>query len=536
MTEARGTVAGVLASTLASFGVRCVFGIPGGGTSPVLLELERLGITFVLTHGETSAVLMASVDAERTGVPGVVFTSGGPGAASVVDGVAHCKLDRVPLLLITDRLPEAANRGGYHQWLDHRALFAGVVKESMTLGESGTRATLHHASRTAVAGPPGVVHLDLTKAVADGVAVEDAPAHPPSVPQRRPAVPDDVAAVVTSANRPLLLAGLGARSLEPGTLASLAEGIRAPVLTTYKGKGALDETSPWSAGIVTGGAPEQTLFDAADLVVTVGLDDIELFPSMPTLRADRIALDGYLSPPGVLDAPRYSLVGELDHLVRALPTTGGGSRWTSADASAYRKEVEDGLAATTGSGPGIHPWVIARALSDTCSEDAEVTVDAGAHMLPVAQAWRTRRPGSFLTSNGLATMGYGLPASIARSSADPARHVVCCTGDGGLLMVAGELATAARIAHHLTIVVFDDQSLSLIRLKQVGEQVGHGVQFRRPSWVDVARGFGLEATRATDPDGLRSALAAAKERPAVSVVAVETDATPYAAMSGVLRG
>jgi acetolactate synthase I/II/III large subunit len=491
----------------------------------------------VLTHGETSAALMAATDAERTGVPGVVLTSGGPGAAAAVDGVAHASLDRVPLVVVTDRLPEHADRRGYHQWLDHGALYAAVVKASVTLTARAATTASRDAVRTALAETPGPVHLDLPAAEAAAPVLDGATVSGP--PERRTsrtgALPQVVGDRITAARRPVVLAGLGCRELTAGQLDAVATQLRAPVLTTYKAKGAIDERSPWAAGIVTGGAAERPLLERADLVLSVGLDAVELFPSMPPVVAEHVALHRSDPPPGVVTAPDHLVLGDLDTTLADL-TGSGASTWSEDEPQAHRRDLEDRLAATETSGEGVHPWAIATTLSELLSGHADVTVDAGAHMLPVAQAWRTRRPGGFLISNGLATMGFGLPAAIAVSSATPDRHVVCCTGDGGLLMVAGELATAARVGEHLTVVVFEDRSLSLIRSKQVGEQVGHGVDFPGPDWCEVARGFGLAATRVTSTDALTDAVRAAAAEPGVSLVSVATDPSPYAGMLRVLRG
>jgi acetolactate synthase I/II/III large subunit len=532
-----GTVASAIADALVEAGIERCFGIPGGGTSALLVAFERVGIRFVLTHGETSAAVMAAADAERTGVPGVVLTSGGPGAAAVVDGVAHAWLDRVPLLVVTDRLPARADRPGVHQWLDHRLLFAAVTKGSVTLSPAGPRATIEHALAAATSGVPGPVHVDLPSGVArTSASVEDAAPWPSVSPVAGgTSLPGQATELLRAARRPLLLVGLGSRSLPPGLLDDVADRLRAPVLTTYKGKGAIDERSPWSAGLLTGGAPERDWLDAADLVVSVGLDGVELFTTFAAPDAPWIALDAYDPPPSVLPAPSYRHLGDIASALRSLPD-GGASRWSSQEVVASRQALDERLGACEGRAAGVHPWRLAVVLSEVLSSSADLTVDAGAHMLPLAQAWRTRAPGSFLISNGLATMGFGLPAGIARSSAHPDRHVVCCTGDGGLLMVAGELATAAREARHLTIVVFDDRSLSLIRSKQSDDELGHGVELGGVDWVAVAEGFGLAATRVDDESALRRALEESAHRSGPSLISVTTDPAPYPSLLSILRG
>lgn len=529
------SVADVVAACLAAAGVERLYGLPGGGTSALIVAAEARGIRFVLTHGETSAAIMASTDAERMGVPGVVVTSNGPGAAAVVDGLAHARLDRAPLLLLTDRQPDRANAEGFHQWLDQAGLFAAVAKASVTLSAEHVHTTLLHAIALAQSDPPGPVHVDVPIGLARQTAGSSSPATlAPRVATGGP-LPGDMVDRIERAHHPLILAGLGTRELDAGRLDAVAAALRAPVLTTYKGKGAIDETSSWSAGILMAGGPERDLLDRADVVVSVGLDPVELFASVPDLGGRRLALDAYRPVPGVLAPPLQQAVGDLDLLVSALPVS-GASQWDPDSIVARRRDLARRLAATPGGGEGMHPWQIARTVDEASSSHADLAVDAGAHMLPLAEAWRARRPGSFVISNGLATMGCGLPAATARSIAEPERRVVCCTGDGGLLMIAGELATAAREAHRLTIVVFDDRSLSLIRIKQRDDEVGRGVDTGGPDWVAVGQGFGIPSVRVDEVGELRRALDDADRADSPRLIVAVTDPIPYAGIIEQVRG
>jgi len=157
------TVASVIAARLAASGVQRAFGFPGGGSNLDLIEAFRAaGIEFVLTHTEVSAALMACAEAELTGVPGVVVVGNGPGLASVVNGVAHAWLDRVPLLVISDRYTEDELSTTGHQILDQRALLAPVVKWSVTVDAS---VSVERALDVALTTPCGPVHLDMPRTV-----------------------------------------------------------------------------------------------------------------------------------------------------------------------------------------------------------------------------------------------------------------------------------------------------------------------------------------------------------------------------------
>ncbi|HEY6890205.1 MAG TPA: thiamine pyrophosphate-binding protein, partial [Solirubrobacter sp.] len=229
------TVADVIAARLAASGVARAYGFPGGGSNLDLIEaFADAGIEFVLAHTEVAAALMACATAELSGVPGVVVVGNGPGVASVVDGVAHAHLDRVPLLVISDRYTDAELATTGHQILDQRALLAPVVKWSATLGAGGVGAVLDHALAVASAAPCGAVHLDMPRTVGGEIAREGerGGAAPPTADLSAPppiaglAAGADLAAIadaLAASARPVILAGLeAARALDAGALARLA--------------------------------------------------------------------------------------------------------------------------------------------------------------------------------------------------------------------------------------------------------------------------------------------------------------------------
>lgn len=536
--NASTTVAEAIAHRLAETGVKRVFGVPGGGSISVLIAaLSRAGVEFKLAHTETGAAFMASVEAELSGRPGVVMATLGPGAASLVNGLAHCKLDRVPVLAITDRLGQAFDLPGYHQRLDHSRILDEVVKGSMTLAPSRVTSTVHRALSLAATYPPGPVHLDLPVDVVGEPTTENetstvaspAPLCEPSSEGLKRAK-----ALLSGAERPVIVAGLGLRVAGIGTLAKVAGALRAPVLTTYKGKGAIDERDPWSAGLITGGTAEKALLEQTDLLLTVGLDAVELIVGnqINASRVDLSAIEGS----GPLPQPLVQVVGDLAVALAALEVH-GNSMWTSEEIEAYREEIDAALANSAPSaGTAMHPWEVALTVAEYLDGEAMVTVDAGAHMLPVAQAWRARKLKEFWISNGLSTMGYALPAAVALSINQPDRPVVCLTGDGGLLMAAGELASAARFGTRLIVVVFDDASLSLIRIKQSEGDPTEGVSFPSVDWTQVAAGFGMPSTEAQNKEELCAALEWAVRRDHPSLISVRVDPSPYKAMMKILRG
>ncbi|MGX7678298.1 thiamine pyrophosphate-binding protein [Jatrophihabitans sp. DSM 45814] len=522
-----------IASAIAETGITRVYGLPGGGTSRLLGALRRAGIEFVLSHSETGAVFMAATEAEQLHRPAVALTSLGPGTSAAVNGLAHCLLDRVPVILISDRLGDSGNRPDFHQYLDHSKLLGGVVKTSITATVDLTGAAFRQAVAAATDGVPGPVHLDLPGNAASWPSVV-ASAEVASGSAGMSVTPE-VYGFVAAATRPVILAGLGATALPAGALDAVAVALRAPVLTTYKGKGAISEFDDWSAGIVTGGVAEAPLLEQADLLITIGLDAIELLPAANALSAPRVDISTYPLRNGAMSAAKHVVVDDLAAALAALPRH-GASTWESKHAREQRASVNERFAATAGSGEGLHPWEIVSVAHEVLGDEARLTVDAGAHMLPVCQGWLARSPGSVSISNGLATMAYALPAAVARSIIDPAHPVVCFTGDGGLLMAAAELATAARLGGRIVIVVFDDGALSLIEIKQTRDDAGLGVRFARPRWTGLTQFLGLRTVEVDSVDDLRAALESTRDETRPVVIAVRTDPAPYKEMLEILRG
>ncbi len=484
----------MVADALAAAGTRTLFGVPGGGANlDVIGACADRAVGFVLAHGETSGAIMATAFAERSGTVGACIATRGPGAASMVNGVANAQLDRIALVAITEAIADA-DRHVTHQRIDHRALYAPVTKGRLTIGPGGA-----HAARAGVAlataPAPGAVLLDCS---ADARSTT-----PPPVPVPPLVDPGVVLAAAARSRRPVLVVGVGARG-EHEAIGRLVAGTRIPVLETYAAKGVAPAANV--AGLVTGGTLELDVLNAADLIVAVGFDPVELIPA--PWRA---------GTPLVHAAPTM-----LD--VLALHDA-----WEEAPADA----LDRALARLVAPVSGLDPRVVVLAAAATHA-GALATVDAGAHMLVAMPFW----PGRALTSSGLATMGFALPAAIGAALARPAERVVCLTGDGGLGMCLAELETLARLALPVTVIVLDDGALSLIEIKQ--RATGHGgagaVRYGEIDFAAVGRAVGMQAWDVADAPSLRAALAAASGLSGPALVRARVDPAGYPAVLAATRG
>jgi len=536
------TVAELLVAGLKGAGTRAIFGMPGGGSNlDVIDAARRAGLRFVLSQTETGGALMAAAQAEITGAPGACLCTLGPGVSSIVNGVAHAFLDRVPLVVMTDAIESGPARFE-HQRLPHDALLARITKASMALTAERPD-SVQAAIELASSHPAGPVHFDCAApamsadvfltAVADGlrqrlkaVAARTAP-EPPQPSER-------ACQLLRDARRPVLIAGLDARA--PGSAAALGVlcGRRAfPVFVTYKAKGAIADDHPSYAGLFTLGEIERPFIERADLIITAGLDAVELLPRVSRYRQPFIHCaasypEGQFPPGDHLSMPLAHGLEAIDaHLNAAL-------EWNAADIAQHRDAQR---AAVMMAGEGLSPGEAVTIVAEATRAARHVTVDAGAHMFPAMTLLPTDRLGRILISNGLSTMGFALPAAIGAALLAPDDPVVALTGDAGLLMCVGELRTAVREQLRVIVVVMADDELSLIRVKQDRRGLpSQGVRLGEMDWPGLARAMGCPGASASSPDELARAMVTAMDHPGPSLVEARIDPSGYSRMLQAIRG
>lgn len=493
------------------------------------------GLKFVLAHHETSALFMAAAEAELTGVPGVCLATVGPGLANAVNGLAHCSLDRVPLLLLSDRLGDPVT---LHQLVDHQRLVAAVTKSSETLTPAGVTSTVRRALERTLAAPQGPVHLDLSAETASAEA--EPPARGPAgeadapPPDPDPDLVEAAARLLGGSTRPVALVGLGARTPDvTAELRALVEAFGVPVLCTYKAKGVLPDDHELAHGLVTNGALESATLDRADALLLVGFDRVELMPGPWRWQLPSVGIAEPAAGRGPLEAT-VEVGGDgaaaLAALRARLEVDGWKAGWPPAAGARL------GAPDRASEADGISPATVVAICRRLAPGGAVATVDAGSHMFAATLYWTASSPRRFLISNGLATMGYGLPAAIGAALCQD-EVVICFTGDGGLAMCAGELATAARLGVRVVVVVFNDGMLNLIKVKQEKQgRTTYGLDFEAVDWAATAAGMGLLTASVSDRDGLTDAFSAALASGGPALIDVRIDATVYGDLLRLVRG
>lgn len=524
-----------IAETIQEEGVRYVFGHPGGEVVDLIDALENTGIRFVLTGHEAAAAFMASAIGRLTGIPGVCLETLGPGACNLVLGVGAAYLDRDPMLAISARSPASRTRVSQKQNLSLNELFHPICKWSVALEKTGVEATVRSALMRASAPPAGPVYLTIP----NDVAVADAapgPAESPSTPFL--ACNGDLEAITRALNRaerPVGIVGVALNArLDFAAVRRFFAQSQIPYVVLPQAKGIPDEFGPGYLGTVASAAGDAVLvnmIERSDCLLGVGFEPMEsaqdwhLRQPVYSLANSSIAFGDF--------EPVSECVGDVTSLLdRLLEGYSGGARWTTAEI----RGAQDAVAVTIcpeadASANGLSPYHLMCELYDTLPGETILSVDVGAHKMLISQVWLARSPGTFLTSNGLSAMGYGLPSAMAAALVRPGRPVVGVFGDAGFSMMVQELETARRLGLHPLLVVLCDRSLTIVKVAQAMRNIPQrGVALQTVDWAKVADGFGARGVTVTTLRGVRRVVEEWLANPQLTVVAARVDEKLYTAL------
>lgn len=526
--------ADVVAKRLYEAGCRWAFGMPGGEVLTLIDALEAAGITFVLCKHENAAGFMAEGTYHRTGAPGIMVATVGPGALNGINVIENAHQDRVPMIVLTGCVDADQAQVYTHQVVDQTQVFRPITKETFTLNAAASHVIIDKAIAIATEGRPGPVHIDVP------ITVADAPAQGGGV-LRRPAVavapvgPDleDARQALSGAKRPLIIAGLDALG-EGGATAvqRAAETLGAPVITTYKAKGLLPESHALSLG-GAGLSPKADsillpLVAQADVILAIGYDPIEMRPGWqnPWDPASQTVIDITAAPNHhYMHQSTINIIGDCAASVQAvLPDATLANAWPEGQI----EQVKDALATAFPQPETWGPAQVIATCQDVLPNDTLATADSGAHRILLSQMWQCEFPRALTQSSGFCTMGCAVPLAMGAQIVEPDRTVVSFSGDAGLLMVIGELATAVELRLKTIFVVFVDASLALIELKQRQRQLPNaGVEFGQFDFAAIAKSFGGQGHRVQSQAQLHAALEAAQTSDTFTLIAAEIDRKSY---------
>ncbi len=523
------TCAAVMARTLREAGVRFAFGHPGGEVLELIDALERAGIRFVLTGHESTAAFMAAAVGRLTGIPGVCVATLGPGACNLVLGVATAFLDRDPILAISARTSTQRHHRSNKQNLPLMDLFTPITRWSVDLEGAAVEDTLKSALSIAAGPPRGPVYLSVPSDLAgrpvidgdsavrdvDGKSMNhDVDVKSSSPPPPTPADDSDLPRILASLNgaeRPVAVVGIAMDAARDApAVRRFLRDTAIPYTTTVQAKGIADEQGGGYLGTIAPAAGEERIIEwleRSDCVLGIGFDPVEIsrlwhFDAPLQVVANAPVGFGAYSPPA-------SCVGDVSVL---LVRIGGGytgrSAWTDKQIRELRERVDAVYHPPASSGPGgMSPYHLVGALRETLPEDTIVSSDVGAHKNVMGQRWTAPGPDTFLMSNGLSSMGYGLGAAMGAATVCPDRPVAAVTGDGAFAMMVQELETINRTGIAPLVIVLCDASLAVIKIAQQARGLPTtGVDFSPVDWVKVAEGFGISAETVSTLEETRDAV------------------------------
>ncbi len=524
----------IVVQALADLGVEVIFGYPGGAVLPIYDALFRQRrIRHILVRHEQGAVHAAEGYARASGRPGVVLVTSGPGATNAVTGITDALMDSIPLVVLTGQVPTHLIGTDAFQECDtvgitrHCSKHNYLVKETARLGP-----VLHEAFHIATTGRPGPVVVDIPKDVQVGRARYQRPGpirHRTYRPRLKgdPALIEAAVEMLATAERPILYTGGGIINSGPGAAQLLRELARltgAPVTSTLMGLGAFPASSPqWLGMLGMHGTYEANMaMNQCDLMLCLGarFDDrvtgrIDAFS--PHSRKIHVDID----PSSFNKTVRVDLAieGDVGHVLEDMVRLWRARGHRPSISDAWWAQIRAWRAvdclAFEQSGPEILPQhAIRRLWAAVHARDPIITTEVGQHQMWAAQHFPFEKPNRWLTSGGLGTMGYGLPAAIGAQIAHPGRLVIDIAGEASILMNIQEMGTAVQYRLPVKVFVLNNEYMGMVRQWQDLTYEGRYAESYSdslPDFVRLAEAFGWKGLRIADPaeldDGIAEMLA-----------------------------
>jgi acetolactate synthase I/II/III large subunit len=515
-------------------GVEVVFGYPGGAIMPAYDALPGFPVRHVLVRHEQGAAHMADGYARASGRVGVAVATSGPGATNLVTGIATAMMDSSPMVCITGQVSSAVLGTDAFQETDITGVTLPITKHNYLV----TRAeeiypTLREAFHLARSGRPGPVHVDVTKDAQQATfdfrpGETRAPRSGRAVPRSPPVDLDRAAALVEGAERPVVLSGHGiVRSGASELLVEFAEKTGTPVASTLLGLGGFPASHRLSLGMMGmhGEAWVNRAIQEADLLIALGMRfDDRVTGKLSTYAVNARKIHVEIDPSEINKNVRVdvALTGDVSWALRELL-----ARVRSQKRSAWAARIDemkgDSAVRDIQSLPHSGRLFAAHVLHDLwrlTSGRALVVTDVGQHQMWEAQYYRHERPRSLITSGGLGTMGFALPAAIGARFARPDDEIWVVAGDGGFQMTACELSTCAQEGIKLNVAIINNGFLGMVRQWQEFFYSRRYVAtpLISPDFVKLAEAHGLCGLRVTAREELAATVARAQQAPCTAVV------------------
>ncbi len=522
MSTADSTGAQLVLDVLADEGVEVVFGYPGGAIMPLYDAMYDHRIEHILTRHEAGAAFAAGGYARASGRIGVCMATSGPGATNLVTGILDAQMDSIPLVAITGQVRTTLMGTDGFQEADVTSIMGSATKRSVCVRDvADLERTLRAAFRVARGPRPGPVLVDIPNDVLKAACpkMDLNAAQPVSAASERPHDLDIAAALdlLREAKRPVAIVGGGARSANAThVFREFCSMLKLPYAATINGLGCAAPGDPNFLGMLGmhGWKAANRAVQEADVVFALGMrfdDRVTGRPDRFASKAKIVHADIDASEFGKIVPVQIALRGDLRRTLGALVQrmAGSGAMPTFEEWSAQARALGGPLPTDRSEHGELSATDAIGALFAAIPSDAIVSTDVGQHQMWAAQRQRATHPRNFITSAGLGSMGFGLPAAIGAQMAHRDRTVVAIVGDGGFQMTLPELATLGRYKLPVKILLIDNQRLGMVRQWQelfFDGRYSHTDLSDNPDFVAIARGYRLHAERVEDPGELRDAL------------------------------
>ncbi|MEB7925552.1 acetolactate synthase large subunit [Atlantibacter hermannii] len=531
----RFTGAQLIVHLLERQGITTVTGIPGGTVLPLYDALSQSSqIRHVLARHEQGAGFIAQGMARTQGKPAVCIACSGPGATNLVTAIADARLDSIPLVCITGQVPTSMIGADAFQEVDTYGIAIPITKHNYLVRHiSELPQVISDAFRIAQSGRPGPVWIDIPKDIQNAeidISCFPEPGRCAPAPAFNPQQVADAAAMINQAKRPVLYLGGGTINAAP-QVRKLAEQANLPTTMTLMALGVLPTDHPLSLGMLGmhGARSTNFILQEADLLIVLGarFDDRAIGKTQefcPNAKIIHVDIDR--AELGKIKQPHIAIQGDVAEVLTQLTPRVMPSERAPWRALVASLQQEFPFNMPNADDPLSHYGLI-NAVAACAEEDAIITTDVGQHQMWTAQAYPLRRPRQWLTSGGLGTMGFGLPAAIGAALAEPDRQIICFSGDGSLMMNIQEMATAAENGLNIKVILMNNQALGLVHQQQslfYKQNVFEATYPGMVSFIKIAEGFGMSSCDLNEAQDPQAALREAMARPGPCLIHVRIDA------------
>ncbi len=513
-------------------GITMVAGIPGGANLPLYNALHNSKIHHVLTRHEQAAGFIAQGITRTTGKVAVCFATSGPGATNLLTAIADAKLDSIPIVAVTGQVSEPLIGTDAFQEVDTYGMSIPITKHNFLVRSVEELFTvIPEAFRLAVSGRPGPVLIDIPKDIQQkrieftewpqiGIASATRPVAPESI--------DKAIELINNSKRPLLYVGGGIiHSGASELLLQFARKNSIPVSPTLMGLGCIPASDPLNLGMLGmhGAQYTNNIMREADLLLAFGVR----FDDRATGKVSGFCPEAKIIHIDI-DSSEFDKIKKSD-IVIAGDITDALQLLMSRVPVAQRKEWLARIAKEKSSFPfpykkpddPLHPYNILHSVQSLVDDTTIITTDVGQHQMWVAQYYPFQKPRTLLTSGGLGTMGFGLPVAIGAAFANPDKRIICFSGDGSILMNIQELATLSDYQLNVTVILFNNGHLGLVRQQQELFYQKNYIASKftiNPDFCTIAKGFGIESYNLTTESDIKVSLSKALSKKGPSFVNV----------------